>query len=743
MKGMAFDMSREARAINRIWAFAGNTFLILAAVHCTMGALISAFSLKVDVRMIYPVWVAAALALSALATLWRGKGLLLLMPVVLFLLFRNLSDITDGAKWAIFHITTEYSRWLHVPVFFSGAVEARVASNQFFSAAGVALACLLSLAVCLRRSAALTAFFTAPIVFLTFILVETRPDDPYLIGLLAVYLTMLICSSLQPNDFIKRIKAVFPSLLAASLVLGTAYLLAQPGNFSRSYFIGDVDNQIRGIVERAGLAINKIGFGWPDITSGEWRFNTDRVSVSEAGPRRISDKSILVINASHTGTYYLRGYSMQSFDGRDWHGNDGLPSFEYMSQGFPPACMDAYSRAFPASAPETRKMAIANTGDYSGIIYQPYYSFPLQDADPEAPYAVDFYYTDESVLSFYKALEAANTLVPSNFISIYDGWMSFDKSFTQIDESTAAALKRIAINAGIDPDADRAEIADAVAEFILSSGRYTLSPYVIPADEDFAVHFLQVSKRGYCIHFATVATLMLRALDVPARFTSGFLVTVNDGYAGRSVVVTDRNAHAWVEVYYPYLGWLPLEVTPVSEGTGTPGTAQHTVPDFPEDRPGYSGDPFDDMFPDDWFDDFERPTPGQSSPRPEPGEDGSGLQGSAVISREAGAFLICVGALAIIIASRWFLAGLFRKRKFMQEDANEAAILVWRYVSRLDRRIRHPEDIEAIALKARFSQHRISEDERLVMVSYATTFATVTYRRKSISGKIWLFIRGL
>jgi len=323
--------------------------------------------------------------------------------------------------------------------------------------------------------------------------------------------------------------------------------------------------------------------------------------------------------------------------------------------------------------------------------------------------------------------------------------MNTASPYTDIDASTAAALRKIAVDAGIDPNADRSEIADAVAKYIHSSARYTLYPYVIPASEDFTLHFLQTSKRGYCIHFATAATLMLRALDVPARFTSGFIVDVRDEFAGKNVVVTDRNAHAWVEVYYPHIGWAPLEVTPTSPGTGTGGSgaAQHTVPDLPNLRPGASlDDPFDDMFPDDLFD-LERPTTTPSPPRVTPDTDDSGQGGAWGIPRPVAYFLVCVFVFTLAFTTRWHLARFFRKRTLSQEDKNAAAIYVWRYVTRLDRNIKHPENIEAIALKARFSQHQISEDERDVMVKYADTFCTVTYKRKTLSGKALLFIRGL
>jgi hypothetical protein len=75
------------------------------------------------------------------------------------------------------------------------------------------------------------------------------------------------------------------------------------------------------------------------------------------------------------------------------------------------------------------------------------------------------------------------------------------------------------------------------------------------------VAFVTRTKRGYCQHFAGAMALMLRMLGVPARVAVGF---TPGGYDSRSGVwtVTDRDAHAWVEAWFPVYGWLPFDPTP-------------------------------------------------------------------------------------------------------------------------------------------------------------------------------------
>jgi transglutaminase-like putative cysteine protease len=74
------------------------------------------------------------------------------------------------------------------------------------------------------------------------------------------------------------------------------------------------------------------------------------------------------------------------------------------------------------------------------------------------------------------------------------------------------------------------------------------------------VYFLS-SKRGYCQHFAGAMTLMLRYLGIPARVAAGFTSGKYDADSG-VWTVTDRNAHAWVEVWFDGFGWLPFDPTP-------------------------------------------------------------------------------------------------------------------------------------------------------------------------------------
>ncbi|NND74398.1 MAG: DUF4129 domain-containing protein [Ilumatobacter sp.] len=75
---------------------------------------------------------------------------------------------------------------------------------------------------------------------------------------------------------------------------------------------------------------------------------------------------------------------------------------------------------------------------------------------------------------------------------------------------------------------------------------------------------------GYCEQFAGTYAAMMRTLGIPARVAVGFTPGTFDG-TGYSVL--GKNAHAWPEVWFSGLGWVPFEPTP---GRGAPGAENYT-----------------------------------------------------------------------------------------------------------------------------------------------------------------------
>ncbi|MDY0000059.1 MAG: DUF3488 and transglutaminase-like domain-containing protein [Polyangia bacterium] len=80
---------------------------------------------------------------------------------------------------------------------------------------------------------------------------------------------------------------------------------------------------------------------------------------------------------------------------------------------------------------------------------------------------------------------------------------------------------------------------------------------------DQIAHFLFEGKSGHCEYFASAMVLLLRAGKVPARVVTGFLGGAWNRY-GEYMVVRQGDAHAWVEVWFPSLGWVTFDPTPPS-----------------------------------------------------------------------------------------------------------------------------------------------------------------------------------
>jgi hypothetical protein len=90
--------------------------------------------------------------------------------------------------------------------------------------------------------------------------------------------------------------------------------------------------------------------------------------------------------------------------------------------------------------------------------------------------------------------------------------------------------------------------------------RYSLTTQPGTGKDDLA-DFLRL-RRGYCEQYAGAMGVMVRAAGVPARVVLGYTSgrTQPDG----SRLITSDDAHAWVEVYFRDLGWVPFDPTPIS-----------------------------------------------------------------------------------------------------------------------------------------------------------------------------------
>lgn len=107
-------------------------------------------------------------------------------------------------------------------------------------------------------------------------------------------------------------------------------------------------------------------------------------------------------------------------------------------------------------------------------------------------------------------------------------------------------------------DLDRARRLEL---FLRSEFGYTLQ--LPPLTPDPLAHFLFERKQGHCEYFASAMAVMLRTLGIPSRMVTGFRGGELNPLTG-SYIVRARDAHAWVEAYFPELGWIAFDPTPPS-----------------------------------------------------------------------------------------------------------------------------------------------------------------------------------
>jgi len=98
----------------------------------------------------------------------------------------------------------------------------------------------------------------------------------------------------------------------------------------------------------------------------------------------------------------------------------------------------------------------------------------------------------------------------------------------------------------------------AVERHLARGFRYSEAP---PPSRAPLVDFLLRDRQGYCQQFSGAMALLLRMGGVPARVASGFSPGIFD-IERRDYVVRDLDAHSWVEVYMPGIGWVTRDPTP-------------------------------------------------------------------------------------------------------------------------------------------------------------------------------------
>ncbi|MCL2084482.1 MAG: transglutaminase-like domain-containing protein [Oscillospiraceae bacterium] len=129
------------------------------------------------------------------------------------------------------------------------------------------------------------------------------------------------------------------------------------------------------------------------------------------------------------------------------------------------------------------------------------------------------------------------------------------RRYTQLPESLPPEVRAAADDITRDAGSPYLK-AQAISRWLAENFEYTLEPEMPPEGVDFTAWFIE-SGEGYCVYYATAMTVLARCAGLPARYVQGFALESIPG-AGR-YQATGKTAHAWSEVYFEGIGWLPVD----------------------------------------------------------------------------------------------------------------------------------------------------------------------------------------
>ncbi|MQF98990.1 MAG: hypothetical protein FI729_05665 [SAR202 cluster bacterium] len=199
---------------------------------------------------------------------------------------------------------------------------------------------------------------------------------------------------------------------------------------------------------------------------------------------------------------------------------------------------------------------------------------------------------------------------------------SITERYLQLPESLPTRVSRLALNL-TENYVNNYDKAVAIESYIRTL-EYSLESQSISHNVDTVDHFLFDSKQGSSDYFSSAMAIMLRTQDIPTRLVLGFGPGTAD-MDRKGFLVRDKDSHSWPEVYFPSIGWVPFEPTPIYETRPrgipeSPFAYSVVMPDIGEEGDNIieSGGMFDQSGESLERDDFGGPESGGEGPPPIP-----------------------------------------------------------------------------------------------------------------------------
>ena len=130
------------------------------------------------------------------------------------------------------------------------------------------------------------------------------------------------------------------------------------------------------------------------------------------------------------------------------------------------------------------------------------------------------------------------------------------------DRDVPASVDNALIDAGVFDQDNNLDKIRAIQRYLERNYTYTLDIRRTPGVESPIDDFLEHTRSGHCELFASAMALMCKRAGIPTRIVQGYKSNEWNEY-GEFYQVRQKDAHAWVEVYYPPgREWIPFDPSP-------------------------------------------------------------------------------------------------------------------------------------------------------------------------------------
>lgn len=640
----------------------------------------------------------------------------------------------------------------------------------------IALCLLFGFLYTMNRLFLAAALLPLPIFVLCFLIINATMPALWALCLLLLYWLFLLFTHhtirLQP----RAAAAQAGFLLIPSLLLLFALYTVFPQTPPVSDVMSHVYNSTLDFLASAEEAIMAFPKNVGNFTSTLFHVSAEgnEISFDQLGARHYTGRTVMKVYSDTPGVVYLRENTYNLYTDTGW---SYVPP-----DGENPEVSEA---VFAASSNILRTCGmpmsvLSISGARSSLLFTPYYydeatvsSAPnrdrnVQNIDRSDSYSITYYHFPGS----FSALQSGGLKMQElqMVLSIYEDEVY--NCYTQIDPVLADTLRAHLTEIGI-INADASwDTVSAITEYVRQSAQYALDAEKAPRGSDFVTWFLLEADKGYCTYFATAEVMLLRACGIPARLAAGFLVNITQ--ANRETSVYDSNAHAWTEVFDARLGWIPVEATPPSSAAAisnetnsaadrsdSPTSASdHTVtvqtdtgigemPDSSAAEPYDSTDTAESDTPhaastDNQTDDNKPSTNGDNNSS---STDIEKTRSNLTIPR--GLYHAALYALFLLLLLAAVLLFVFHRRqkhkKWLahllydppkEDTVNETALQLYRLTLAAARAagIKLPDSLHALAEKAQFSSHTLTDSElSCFRVQYTQVTAQLQKQEKPLS----------